>query len=105
MAAFVLDASIAVSWCFPEDPAEDTLYSRHILALLATHDAIVPQIWAFEVANSIFVAFAKRRRISEPQIEEYLERLKGAPDQRGSARPMANRRSGSGITKMESDGL
>jgi len=79
MAAFVLDASIAVSWCFPGDPAEDTLYSRHILALLATYDAIVPQIWAFEVANSIFAAFAKRRRISEPQIEEYLERLKALP--------------------------
>jgi predicted nucleic acid-binding protein len=79
MAAFVLDASIAVSWCFPGDPAEDTLYSRHILALLATYDAIVPQIWAFEVANSIIAAFAKRRRISEPQIEEYLERLKALP--------------------------
>jgi hypothetical protein len=25
--AFVLDASIAVSWCFPGDPAEDTPYS------------------------------------------------------------------------------
>jgi hypothetical protein len=26
MAAFVLDASIAVSWRFPGDPAEETLY-------------------------------------------------------------------------------
>jgi len=79
MPAFVLDASIAVSWCFPGDPNEDTLYSRHILALLTTHDAIVPEIWAFEVANSIFVSFTKRRRITEQQIKEYLQLLKALP--------------------------
>jgi predicted nucleic acid-binding protein len=79
MAAFVLDASIAISWCFPGDPSEDTPYSRHILALLATHDAIVPQIWAFEIANGIFVSFNKRKRITLQQIEEYLWRLKALP--------------------------
>jgi predicted nucleic acid-binding protein len=79
MAAFVLDASIAVSWCFPGDPSEDTHYSRHILALLATHDAIVPQIWGFEIANCIFVSFNKRKRITVKQIDEYLRRLKGLP--------------------------
>ena len=79
MATFVLDASIAISWCFPGDPTEDTLYSRHILALLATHDAVVPEIWAFEVANTIFVAFAKRKRITAPQIQEYLQRLRALP--------------------------
>ena len=79
MAVFVLDASIAVSWCFVGDPAEDTLYSRHVLGLLATHDAIVPEIWAFEIANSLFVSFAKRRRITEQQIVEYLQRLKALP--------------------------
>ena len=70
---------LAVSWCFPGDPVEDTRYSRHILALLTTHDAIVPEIWAFEVANSIFVSFTKRKRITEQQIEEYLQRLKALP--------------------------
>ena len=79
MAAFVLDASIAVAWCFPGDPAEDTPYSRHILELLATQDAVVPEIWAFEVANSIFVSFSKRGRITERQIQEYLQRLKALP--------------------------
>jgi predicted nucleic acid-binding protein len=79
MEAFVLDASVAVSWCFPGDLAEDTLYSREILALLQTSDAIVPEIWPFEVANSIFVSFNKRRRISEQQIADYLQRLKQLP--------------------------
>jgi predicted nucleic acid-binding protein len=77
--AFVLDASVAVSWCFPGDPDEDTLYSRQILALLATNDAIVPESWAFEIANSIYVSFNKRRRITEQQIEEYLRRLTDLP--------------------------
>jgi predicted nucleic acid-binding protein len=77
--AFVLDASIAVSWCFPGDPAENTPYSRRILSLLATDDAIVPQIWGFEVANTVFVSFSKRKRITEKQIDEYLRLLKALP--------------------------
>ncbi len=77
MAKFVLDACVAVSWCFPGDPAEDTPYSRRVLELLATEDAIVPEIWAYEVANSIFVSFKKRNRITERQIE--LERLRALP--------------------------
>ena len=79
MAAFVLDASVAISWCFPGDPAEDTPYSRRVLSELAVNDAIVPEIWAFEVANSIFVAYSKRKRITEQQIHEYLELLKALP--------------------------
>jgi predicted nucleic acid-binding protein len=79
MAEFVLDASVAFSWCFPGDPAEDTPYSRRILSKLAANDAIVPEIWAFEIANIIFVAFNKRKRISQKEIDEYLMRLKALP--------------------------
>lgn len=79
MAEFVLDASVAFSWCFPGDPTEDTPYSRRILSKLATNDAIVPGIWAFEIANIIFVAFNKRKRINQKQIDEYLMRLKALP--------------------------
>jgi predicted nucleic acid-binding protein len=79
MATFVLDASVAVSWCFLGDPTEDTRYSRRVLKELVANDAIVPEIWAFEIANSIFVSFSKRRRISEQQIAEYLSLLKALP--------------------------
>jgi predicted nucleic acid-binding protein len=79
MPAFVLDASVALAWCFPADPAEDTPYSRKILRLLESNEAVVPEIWAFEIANVLFVAFAKRARITEPQIHEYLETLKALP--------------------------
>jgi len=79
MAEFILDASVAISWCFPGDPAEDTPYSRRILRELIVNDAIVPEIWAFEIANSIFVSHNKRRRINEQQVAEYLTLLKALP--------------------------
>jgi predicted nucleic acid-binding protein len=79
MATFVLDASVAVSWCFPGDPTENTPYSRRVLSELIANDAIVPEIWAFEIANCIFVSYSKRRRISEQQIAEYLSLLKALP--------------------------
>jgi len=79
MAAFVLDASVAVSWCFPGDPVEDTAYSRQVLKQLASGDALVPEIWAFEIANAIFVSHKQRKRITEQQIREYLSLLKALP--------------------------
>jgi len=79
MAAFVLDASVAISWCFPGDPTENTPYSRRVLKELVAHDAIVPEIWAFEIANSIFVSYSKRKRITGRQITEYLGLLKALP--------------------------
>jgi hypothetical protein len=71
----VLDASVAISWCFPDDPSEDTSFSRSILQRLIAYDAIVPEIWAFEIANNIFVSHNKRKRTDERQVAEYLALL------------------------------
>lgn len=79
MDAFVLDASVAISWCFPNDPSENTPYSRAILQRIEEADAVVPEIWAFEVANGIFVAYSKRKRISEDDISEYVKLLEFLP--------------------------
>jgi predicted nucleic acid-binding protein len=79
MAEFVLDASVAISWCFPGDPTEDTPYTRKVLRELITRDAVVPEIWAFEIANNIFVSYSKRKRIDERQVSEYLGLLKALP--------------------------
>jgi len=76
---FILDASVAVSWCFPGDAAENTPYSRRVLTELASNDALVPEIWAFEIANAIFVSYSKRKRITDQQIREYLGLLKALP--------------------------
>lgn len=79
MAAFILDVSVAIFRCFPGDPTEDTPYSRAILKKLTSIDAIVPEIWPFEIANAIFVSHTKRKRIIERQISEYLGLLKALP--------------------------
>jgi len=79
MTEFVLDASVAISWCFPGDPVEDTQYSRSVLNELISIDAIVPEIWAFEIANNIFVSHNRRRRINEKQVAEYIRLLKALP--------------------------
>jgi predicted nucleic acid-binding protein len=79
MAEFVLDASVAVSWCFPGDPTEDTPYSRGILRELIVRDAVVPEIWAFEIANNIFVSSNRRKRVNAQQIAEYLDLRKALP--------------------------
>ena len=78
MAAFVLDASVAISWCFPGDPTEDTPCRRRVLTELATHDAMVPDIWAFEIANSIYVAHNKRKRITEQPMGHWGEAIQEA---------------------------
>src|ERR1035441_7002240 len=59
--------------------SEDTPYSRRVLKELVANDAIVPEIWAFEIANNIFVSHSKRKRISEQQITEYLSLLRALP--------------------------
>jgi predicted nucleic acid-binding protein len=79
MTEFVLDASIAISWCFPSDPTEDTPYSRRVLRELIVKDAVVPEIWAFEIANNIFVSHNRRRRIEDRQVDEYLQLLRVLP--------------------------
>jgi predicted nucleic acid-binding protein len=75
MTGFVLDASVAISWCFPSDHTENTPYSRTILERTEQDDAVVPEICAFEIANAIFVAHNKRKRITETDILEYIQLL------------------------------
>jgi predicted nucleic acid-binding protein len=79
MDGFVLDASVAISWCFPHDSTENTPYSRAILQHAQEADIVVPEIWAFEIANGIFVACSKRMRISEADIQEYVRLLETLP--------------------------
>ena len=79
MAEFVLDSSVAISWCFAGDPSEDTPYSRGVLRELTTQTAVVPEIWAFEIANNIFVSHNRRKRINSVQVAEYLNLLKALP--------------------------
>jgi predicted nucleic acid-binding protein len=73
---FVLDASITLAWCFPEERAK---YSDAVLDLLSHGaEAVVPAIWQFEVANAL-LAGEKRRRVTVAQVTSMLSRIAHLP--------------------------
>ena len=74
----MLDASIACSWCFPDDQSENTPLSRYVLTLLGQGEAIVPELWAFEVAN-IMTKAVRGKRISLDQANEFVSDLRQLP--------------------------
>jgi len=64
----VLDASLALTWCFEDERREDTIaIGNRILAQGAT----VPSLFHLEFANSMLIA-ERRGRISKAQIDERL---------------------------------
>jgi predicted nucleic acid-binding protein len=70
----VLDASIAVAWCFED---EKTSYTEHLLqALTQGMKVCVPALWPFEVANALLVA-ERRKRMTLAQSMYFFARLMG----------------------------
>lgn len=73
---FVLDASVTLAWCFPD---EHTTYAEAALDLLANGvEAITPAIWPFEVANAL-LAGEKRKRVTVAQVTSILRRIADLP--------------------------
>jgi len=50
---FVLDCSVAISWCLVD---ENNDYANSILSMMVDAEAFVPGIWLLEVANTLVVA-------------------------------------------------
>ncbi len=74
-AAFVLDASITMAWCFED---EASAYADAILDSLTEHEAVVPEIWALEVSNVLAVA-EQRQRIDQAGSILFVSRLEQLP--------------------------
>ncbi len=73
---FVLDASVTLAWCFPD---ESTPQTEGILDLLANGaEAMAPPIWPFEVANALLVG-ERRRRVTVAQATAVLQRIAELP--------------------------
>lgn len=72
---FVVDASVALSWCFRD---EDSDYAARILRRLVDDSAIVPAIWPLEIANGLLVA-QRRGRLSEAELGRVHELLVDLP--------------------------
>ena len=76
MAAFVIDASVTLAWCFSDESTETT--NALLTRLKAGDEAIVPAHWPFEVANALLIA-ARRRRISSEDVQQFFEDLEVLP--------------------------
>jgi predicted nucleic acid-binding protein len=69
----VIDASVALAWCFPDDASD---YADSVLVGLEGRTALVPAIWSVEVANALLVG-ERRKQIRQPEARRFVELLKG----------------------------
>ena len=67
----VLDCSITMAWCFPDEATPQT---EAIEARLITEAAIVPAHWFLEVSNVLALA-EKRKRITPAETRLFLDDL------------------------------
>jgi len=73
---FVLDASVVLTWCFPD---ENTDLAQRVADRFKQGDtAMAPSFWPHEVLNAL-LAGEKRKRISEAMIRSFLEDLAALP--------------------------
>jgi predicted nucleic acid-binding protein len=71
---FVLDASVAVAWCFDDETTE---FTETVLDLVAAGaEVLIPSIWPLEVANALLVA-ERRKRIALAKVTAILLRISG----------------------------
>ena len=81
MADFVLDASLALAWCFEDERTEFT----HSILLRIRNGEVptAPALWSLEVANGIRNA-ERRNRITPDKSKELLHFLRALPVQMSS---------------------
>lgn len=75
--SFVLDASIALSWCFVD---EATTYTWELLDRLEEEKAFVPSLWPLEIGNILILA-ERKKRISYAHVIQSLELMSNLPIQ------------------------
>ena len=68
MTGFVLDASIALAWCFED---ESTPAAWALLDRLRAAPGHVPALWTLEIGN-ILLGAERRRRITQARAVEFL---------------------------------
>jgi predicted nucleic acid-binding protein len=69
--AFVLDASVTMSWAFPD---ERDGFAFAILERLGADQACVPLVWWFEMRNVLLVN-ERRQRITEADTANFFHML------------------------------
>jgi predicted nucleic acid-binding protein len=67
----VVDASVALSWCFPDERSD---YADSVLVSLKGDTLIVPSIWPVEIANAVWVG-ERRKRIKPVDVRNFEDLL------------------------------
>ncbi len=76
MSQFVLDASVVLTWCFPDENNE---LARRVADRFKRGDtALAPSFWPHEVLNAL-LSGEKRKRISREMIRSFLDDLAVLP--------------------------
>jgi predicted nucleic acid-binding protein len=70
--SFVLDASVALAWCF-EDEASPASYA--VLERARIEEVVAPSLWPLEVANILGVS-ERRGRLSAQRSATFVELLR-----------------------------
>lgn len=79
MSSVVIDASVALAWCFP---GEGSGYADTVLVELRGNSILVPSVWALEVANGVMVG-ERSKCLHQPEIRRFrtlLENLSAVQD-------------------------
>lgn len=72
MSRFVLDASVVLTWCFPD---ENAALAEHVAGMFKRGDtAVAPSFWPHEVLNAL-LAGERRKRISKSLVQNFLDEL------------------------------
>jgi predicted nucleic acid-binding protein len=72
----VLDASIVLAWCFPD---ENSAVARHVADKFKQgNTALTTSFWPHEVLNALLVG-EKRKRISSSLVQSFLDDLATLP--------------------------
>ena len=74
MDGVIVDGSVAVAWCFPDEKGE---YPESVLDSLTSAGAIVPSLWSLEVANALLMGERRKRSTPEGTAKsvQFLESL------------------------------
>ncbi len=76
MSRFVLDASIVLTWCFPD---EESQKAQEIAERIAAGDrVIVPAFWHHEMLNALLVG-ERRKRLTPELTQAFIDDLDRLP--------------------------
>ncbi len=73
--SFVVDASVALSWCFED---ERTSATQALLRQIGENGAFAPQHWPLEVLNGLMVA-ERRQRVDADRRRMLIDFLRDLP--------------------------